>query len=132
MTCFYIYNRICRKNNFSCYKSCQLNKVERSKKRKKKTTQLDCLLSLSIYFFFTFSFITYFLKISLLLFKYSCVHFPLTMPPYLTHPYLPPLNLPPMALSMCPLCMFLDGPSPIFPHYPLLPSFWLLSVCSFF
>ena len=32
--------------------------------------------------------------------------------------HLPPLNLPSLALSMCPLYMFLDGPSSIFPHYP--------------
>ena len=45
--------------------------------------------------------------------------FPLTCPP----PLLSPSNLPPLALSMCPLYMFLDGPSPIFPHYPSsLPS----------
>ena len=39
-----------------------------------------------------------------------------------THPHLPPSNLPPLALSMCPLYMFLGGPSPIFPHYPSPPN----------
>ena len=53
-----------------------------------------------------------------LLFKYSCLHLHLTMVPHPTHPYLPPSNLPPLILSMGPLDMFLDGPSPIFPHYP--------------
>ena len=55
-------------------------------------------------------------------------------PPYLpclTHPCLPPSNLPALALSMCPLYMFLYGPSPIFPIIPL-PLLWLLSVCSLF
>ena len=29
-----------------------------------------------------------------------------------------PWTYPPLVLSMCPLCMFLDGPSPILSHYP--------------
>ena len=65
----------------------------------------------------------------LLLFKYSCLRFHPTMPPYPTHPHLPPSNPPPLALPMCPLYVFLNGPSPIIP----LPSpLWLLSVCSLF
>ena len=67
-----------------------------------------------------------------LLFKYSCVHFQHTTAPHPIHPCLPPLNLPPLALSMCPLYMFLDGPFPIFPHYLVPPPLWLLSVCSLF
>ena len=59
----------------------------------------------------------------LLLFKYSCLQFHLTTTPCLTHPRLPPVSLLPLALSMCPLFMFLDNPSPILPHCPLpLPS----------
>ena len=59
----------------------------------------------------------------LLLFKYSYLHFPATTSPCLTHRHLPPSILPPFsALSMGPLYMLLDEPSPSFPHYHL-PSF---------
>ena len=41
----------------------------------------------------------------------------------------PPLILSPLALSMCPLYMFLDGPSPIFSHYPSpLPPLVIVSL----
>ena len=49
-----------------------------------------------------------------------------------THPCLPPLNLPALALSICLLYMFLDDPSPIFPHYSSVPSFPLVTVSLFF
>ena len=52
--------------------------------------------------------------------------------PCCTHPCLLSLNLPPLALSMCPLYMFLDGSSPIFPHYPSPAPLWSLSVCFLF
>ena len=52
--------------------------------------------------------------------------------PFSPHHDLPPSNLPSLALSVCPLYMFLDGPSPIFPNYPIPPPLWLLSVCSLF
>ena len=42
----------------------------------------------------------------------------------------PTLNPTPLALSIDSLCMSLDDPSPVFPHYPLPPPLWLLSVCS--
>ena len=60
----------------------------------------------------------YFILINLflLLFKYSCLHFPPTMPTHHTHPHHPPSNLFPLALSMCPLYMFLDGTSLIYSH----------------
>ena len=64
----------------------------------------------------------------LLLFKYSCLHFPATTFPYLTHPHLPPSILPPLAFSMDPLYMFLDDPSPSLPHYPPFP-FSLVTIC---
>ena len=48
-----------------------------------------------------------------------------------THPCLPPLNLPTLALSVCPLYMFLDGLSPVFPHYPS-PHSPLVTVSLFF
>ena len=72
-----------------------------------------------------------FLLIFLLLFKYSCFHFHSIMAPHPTHPGFPPSNPLPLALSMCPLHMFLDGPSPIFPHYPS-PRSSLVTVCSLF
>ena len=43
-----------------------------------------------------------------------------------------PWSYSPLALSMCPLYMFLDDPSPCSPNYPLPPPLWLLSVCSLF
>ena len=59
---------------------------------------------------------------SLFLFFYCCSSTivsiftpPLPRP---TQPCFPPSNLHPLALSMCPLCMLLDRPSPIFPHCP--------------
>ena len=55
------------------------------------------------------------------MFKYSCLHFCPTSAHCLTYPHLPPSNLPPLALSTCSLYMLLDGPSPIFSHYPLSP-----------
>ena len=48
------------------------------------------------------------------------------------HPSPPPTsNLTPLALSMCPLYMFLDGPSPISPDYSS-PSSPLVTVNLFF
>ena len=59
------------------------------------------------------------------------IFFPLHSP-CPTHPHLPPLILPPLALSICPLYMFLDDPSPIFPHYHPPPSHPLVTVSLFF
>lgn len=39
-----------------------------------------------------------------------------------THPHLLPSFLSLLAVFMCPFYMFLDDPSPIFPHYPSPPS----------
>ena len=61
-------------------------------------------------------------------FKYCCLHFHPTISP---HPYLPPLNLHPLALSLCPLYIFLEA-LPIFFSIIPLPPLWLLSVCSLF
>ena len=69
--------------------------------------------------------------IFLLLLQYICLHFHCTLGPCPIHPRFPPSKLPPLALSMCPLYMFLDGPSPIFPHYPS-PSSSLVTVTLFF
>ena len=55
----------------------------------------------------------------LLLFKYSCLHFPPTVQPRPTHPHIPPMILSLLALPMCPLYMFIDGLSPIIPLPPL-------------
>ena len=62
----------------------------------------------------------------LLLFKYSFLDFPRLSPP----PTLDPTC--PLALSMCPLYVFLGDPSSFSPHYPLPPPLWFLSVCSLF
>ena len=43
-----------------------------------------------------------------------------------------PQSFPLLALSMGPLYMFPDDPSPSFPHYSLPLPLWLLSVCSLF
>ena len=79
------------------------------------------------YFTFTYTFFPFFKKNSC-----SSTIVSIFIPPFHsgpTHPGLPPLNLTPLALSMCPLYKFLDGPSCIIP----LPSpLWLLSVCSLF
>ena len=59
----------------------------------------------------------------LLLFKYSCLPFHSISATSPNHSCLPSTNLPSLALSVCPLyIMFLDGPSPIFPHYHSLSS----------
>ena len=71
------------------------------------------------------------LNILFLLFKYSCLHLHTSILPHPSHPHLPPSNLPPSALSICPLYMFLNGPSPIIPHYPSLPSS-LVTISLFF
>ena len=66
-----------------------------------------------------------------LLFKYSCLHFPSTTFPCPTHPTFYPQSFPPLALSMSPLYMFLDDPSPFFPRYCPPPS-PLVTVSLFF
>ena len=59
----------------------------------------------------------------LLFFKYSCLHFLPSTPLGSTHLHLSPLIRPPLGLSMGPLYMFLDSPSPVFSIIPLvLPS----------
>ena len=71
----------------------------------------------------------FFILFFLLLFKYSCVHFP---PPLSLAPPTPTSHtqsFPSLALSLCPLYLFLDNLSPSF---PLLPPLSLLSVCSLF
>ena len=70
-----------------------------------------------------------FFNLFLLLFKYSHLNFPPLCPsPFPSPP--PPLHLLPLVLSMCPLYMLLDSPSPIFPIIPFPTPLWLLSVCS--
>ena len=81
-----------------------------------------------IFFFFLFLFSCY--LCFLLLFRYSFLHFQPITAPRSIHPCLPTLNLPLLALPMCPLYRFLDGPSPIFLLYPSPSSPLLLSVCS--
>ena len=62
-------------------------------------------------------FFTYFL----FLFKYSCLHFPPSTPPAPPIPTSHPWSYPSLALSMCPLYMFLDD-LPVFPPLSPLPS----------
>ena len=62
----------------------------------------------------------------LLLFKYSCLHFPPARPATIPNSY--PWSYPSLALSTCLLYMFLNNPSPLCPQYPLPPLLWLRSV----
>ena len=73
-----------------------------------------------------------FLKKFLLMFKYNCLYFLPTTLPSPQNPTFHLLSHCPLALSMCPLHMFLDNPSSFLPHYPLPTPLWLLSVCSIF
>ena len=78
--------------------------------------RLNCIFFLSFF---------HFIVVQVQLSPFSPTHDPLC-----THPSLPPSNLPSLALSICPVFMFLDGPSPIIPCYPSPPSSQFLSVCS--
>ena len=75
------------------------------------------LFNVQYYFCYEIYFVWYY-YIFLLLFKYSCLHFPPPLPqphPSPSHP----LSYAPLALSMCPLCMLFAELSPFLPHYPL-------------
>ena len=65
----------------------------------------------------------------LLLFKYSCLHLPPTIPPKPHYPHLPPLLLPPLVFSTCPLELFLKTLPPIIPSH--LPSGYCQIVLNF-
>ena len=84
------------------------------------TKELSLFLSfLKAWFFIIFIFFHCFSSTIVSIFK------PHTSP-HTTHLHLPPLNLPSLALSMCPLYMFLDG------HYPQISfSSLLSSYCQF-
>ena len=74
----------------------------------------------------------HFIFLFLLLFKYSCLHFPTTTLPCPTHPYLPSSILPlSLAFFMGPLYTFLDNPSPSFPC-SLPPLSCLIPISLFF
>ena len=86
------------------------------------------------YFFFaidTLLFISFFKIIILLLFNYSCLHFPPTPPPTTpAKPISPPCFHPP-----CPGFVHVSlivVPENSSPRYPFLPPLWLLSNCSQF
>ena len=51
--------------------------------------------------------LSFFFCIFLLLFEYSCLHFPPTTPPHLSHPHFLPLILPPFGFVHVSLYMFL-------------------------
>ena len=67
-----------------------------------------------------------------LLFKCSCLHFPLTTLPCSTYTHLPHSNLPPFGFVYMSFITVPWWPFPYFPCYPLPPPFWLLSVLYFF
>ena len=88
-----------------------------------KGAPTDCqLTSLLISSFFK-------IVVQLQLSLFSTYHSPLSHPSYLQHSILSPPHSP-LALTMGPLYMFLNHPSPSFSCYPLPP--WLMSVCSLF
>ena len=99
-----------------------------------------CIFSELIFFsFLTLIFYFYFFRIIIFFFLcfYGCLNTlvsifspPLSQTPAI-HTSLPQ-SYPALVLSMCPLYMFLDNPSPFSLHYSLPPSLWLLSVCSQF
>ena len=66
----------------------------------------------------------YFYKLNhfLLLFKYSCLHFSPPLSPTPPNSTSNPDSFPAWSLSLGPLSMFLDNPSPSFPGYGPLPS----------
>ena len=66
----------------------------------------------------------------LLMFKYSCLHFPTLLPPASPIPS-PHPQFYPLVFSICPSCMFIDDPSPILLHY-YTPTIPLVSDCLFF
>ena len=73
-------------------------------------------------FFIYFIYLNFFIVVQIQLSPFSCHHFSLP------HPH-PPSFLP-LALSMGPLHMFLEEPSP-FSRYPPTPPLWFLSVCCY-
>ena len=76
-----------------------------------KSTQMEALLS----FFFSHF---------LLLFKYSCLHFPSTTPPRPSHPHFLPLILPCFGFVHVSFIYVPENPSPFSSHYPLLFFFF--------
>ena len=64
----------------------------------------------------------------LLLFKYSCLHFPPPLPSTPAIPISHPQSYPPLVLSMSPLYMFLDDP---YPFSPIVPSYLSSGYCQF-
>ena len=74
------------------------------------------LLGICLFILFYFIFI-------FLLFKYSCLHFPPTIPPHPSHLHLPPLILPaPLGFVHVSFIDVPENPSPFSHHYPLPPS----------
>ena len=95
-------------------------------KQKYKIIKNNYFLLLHLQHFFFLS-ISTFIVVQVQLSPFSPHHSPLLHPsPALT---LEPI---PFVLSLCPSYLFLDGPSPIFSHYPSPPPLWLLSICSLF
>ena len=103
-------------------------------------------------FFLSFLFFIFFFSLSLpsflpfflsFLFRYSCLPFLLPLPNIPPTPTSYPQSYLPLALSMCPLYMLLDKPSPFCPVKPSLfpsgycqlvlnfQSFWFCFACLF-
>ena len=84
--------------------------------------------------FFWMEYFLFFFFHFLLLFNYSCLHFPPTTPPHNSQPSpLPTLN--PTLLWFCPWVLYTCSRKlfPLFlPFSPPPPPLWLLSVCSQF
>ena len=87
---------------------------------------LNNLVSYSLCLLFIYLFIYL-----LLLFNYSCLHFPHPLPHAPSIPISYPQSFPALALSIVLLYMFPDDPSPSFPCYPLSPSL-LITISLFF
>ena len=66
----------------------------------------------------------------LLLFKYSCLHFPPTTLTNPSHPHSPPLILPLFGFAHVSFIHVPENPVLFSPHFLLPPPPWLLSVCS--
>ena len=87
------------------------------------------LLSLSLFPLILSLFLSSsFISLGISLYFYCC---PSTLVSTFTPALLPasPMNIPTLAVSMCPLYVFPNGPSSIFPYYTSSPYSWLLSVC---
>ena len=92
--------------------------------------RLPHCLAHTLLFFFGGGVVSCLSCIFLLLFKYSCLHFPPTTPPNPRHPHLPPSIVPPFGVAHVSFIHVPDNPSPPFP--PLSPPTSPLATVSLF